>query len=290
LAPSFTIHARDPGSRARCGTLQLAHGDVRTPAFVPLATKAVVKTLEVSEAGELGYDMVLANTFHLFLAPGAELIERLGGVHRFMRWDKPVITDSGGFQVFSMGHGTVADEIKGRAAQGERAGAILRIDEEGVRFRSYVDGSEKFMGPETSMEVQAALGSDIALVFDECLPFHVTRDYTARSTERTHRWLDRCISWHERNGPRSQGVYGIVQGGVEEDLRRWSSQEVASRGTFGLAIGGTLGQDKAQMHEVVGWTTEELPDERPRHLLGIGDVDDLLREGGGRDEPERESK
>jgi queuine tRNA-ribosyltransferase len=280
LAPSFSIRTRDPGSRARTGTLRLAHGEVRTPAFVPLATKAVVKTLEVSEAGELGYDMVLSNAFHLFLAPGAELIERLGGVHRFMRWDKPVITDSGGFQVFSMGHGTVADEIKGRGTPSrpsERSGAILRIDDEGVRFRSYVDGAERLMGPETSMGVQAALGSDIALVFDECLPFHVTRDYTARSTERTHRWLDRCISWHEQGGPEWQGVYGIVQGGVEEDLRRWSAQEVASRGTFGLAIGGTLGRDKAQMYEVVGWTTEELPEGRPRHLLGIGDVDDLLR-------------
>jgi queuine tRNA-ribosyltransferase len=281
LAPSFSIRTRDPGSRARTGTLRLAHGDVRTPAFVPLATKAVVKTLEVAEAGELGYEMVLSNTFHLFLEPGPELIERCGGVHRFMRWDRPVITDSGGFQVFSMGHGTVADEIKGRArkpaATTQRSGAILAIDEEGVRFRSYVDGAEKFMGPETSMGVQAALGSDIALVFDECLPFHVTRDYTARSTERTHRWLDRCISWHERNGPAEQGVYGIVQGGVEEDLRRWSAQAVAARDTFGIAIGGTLGQDKPQMYEVVGWTTEELPEERPRHLLGIGDVDDLLR-------------
>ena len=146
-----------------------------------------------------------------------------------------------------------------------------------MRFRSYVDGAEKFMGPETSMEVQAALGSDIALVFDECLPFHVTRDYTGRSTERTHRWLDRCLDWHAEHGPEWQGVYGIVQGGVEEDLRRWSAREVAARDTFGLAIGGTLGKDKAQMYEVVGWTTEEFPEERPRHLLGIGDVDDLLR-------------
>ena len=146
-----------------------------------------------------------------------------------------------------------------------------------MRFRSYVDGSERFIGPETSMAVQAALGSDIALVFDECLPFHVTREYTARSTERTHRWLDRCLAWHEQHGPEWQGVYGIVQGGVEEELRRWSAQEVAARDSFGLAIGGTLGQDKAQMYEVVGWTTEELPEERPRHLLGIGDVDDLLR-------------
>ena len=275
MAPSFTIGTRDPGSRARSGVLHLQHGEVRTPAFVPLATKAVVKTLEVSETADLGYDMVLSNTFHLFLAPGPELIERFGGVHEFMRWDKPVITDSGGFQVFSMGHGTVADEIKGRNTGTERSGAILGIDEQGVRFRSYVDGAEKFMGPETSMGVQAALGSDIALVFDECLPFHVTRDYTARSTERTHRWLDRCLAWHAEHAPEWQGVYGIVQGGVEEDLRRWSAQEVAARDTFGLAIGGTLGQDKPQMYEVVGWTTEELPEERPRHLLGIGDVDDL---------------
>ena len=278
MAPGFTIRTRDAASRARTGVLHLHHGEVRTPAFVPLATKAVVKTLEVSEAADLGFDMVLSNTFHLFLAPGPELIERFGGVHDFMRWDKPVITDSGGFQVFSMGHGTVADEIKGRNAQhAKSAGAILGIDEDGVRFRSYVDGAEKFMGPETSMGVQAALGSDIALVFDECLPFHVTRDYTARSTERTHRWLDRCIAWHAEHAPAWQGVYGIVQGGVEEDLRRWSAQEVAARDTFGLAIGGTLGQDKAQMYEVVGWTTEELPEARPRHLLGIGDVDDLLR-------------
>ena len=193
--PSFAIHTRDPASRARTGTIQHAHGRVRTPAFVPLATKAVVKTLEVAEVAALGYDMVLGNTFHLFLAPGHELVRRLGGLHGFMRWDGPVITDSGGFQVFSMGHGTVADEIKGRTT-GDRAGAIVAIEEEGVRFRSNVDGSERFKGPETSMEVQAALRSDIALVFDESTPFHVTREYTARSMERTHRWLDRCLAWH----------------------------------------------------------------------------------------------
>ncbi len=259
----------------------MAHGEVRTPAFVPLATKAVVKTLEVREAAELGFDMVLGNTFHLFLTPGHELIRGFGGIHGFMRWDRPVITDSGGFQVFSMGHGTVADEIKGRAAQasaaGERSGAILRIEEEGVTFRSYLDGSTMFMGPETSMEVQAALNSDIALVFDECTPFHGGRDYTARSTERTHRWLDRCLAWHERHGPPEQVVYGIVQGGVEEDLRRESAQQVAARPVGGIAIGGTLGQDKDQMFEVVGWTVEELDEARPRHLLGIGEVDDLVR-------------
>src|SRR3954471_8336832 len=152
----FIIRTRDPGTYARTGTLQLAHGEVRTPAFVPLATKAVVKTLEVREAADLGFDMVLGNTFHLFLTPGHELIKQFGGLHEFQCWDRPIITDSGGFQVFSMGHGTVADEIKGRASQfsgSERAGAILSIEEEGVTFRSYLDGSTKFMGPETSMEI-----------------------------------------------------------------------------------------------------------------------------------------
>jgi queuine tRNA-ribosyltransferase len=275
--PGFEIHHRDPASSARSGVLTLAHGQVRTPAFVPLATKAVIKTLEVEEAADLGYDMVLGNTFHLFLAPGHELIRRMGGLHRFMRWDRPVITDSGGFQVFSMGHGTVADEIKGRQSHGERTGSILEIAEEGVRFRSYLDGSERFMAPETSMEVQAALGSDIALVFDECTPFNVTREYTARSTERTHRWLDRCLAWHAEHGSPDQLVYGIVQGGVDEELRRASAQEVAARDLGGIAIGGSLGEDKPQMYEVVGWAVDELPEERPRHLLGIGDVDDLLR-------------
>jgi queuine tRNA-ribosyltransferase len=277
--PAFAIRTRDPGSRARAGVLRLAHGEVSTPAFVPLATKAVVKTLEVHEARELGYEMVLGNTFHLFLSPGHERIARLGGLHRFMRWDGPIITDSGGFQVFSMGHGTVADEIKGRAAQGagERAGAILKIEERGVRFRSYIDGSERFMGPETSMEIQAALGSDIALVFDECTPFHASREYIERSTERTHRWLDRCLDWHAAHGPEGQVVYAIVQGGTDEDLRRFSAREVAARGTFGLAVGGTLGPDKEQMYEVVGWAMDELPQERPVHLLGIGEIDDLVR-------------
>ena len=178
---------------ARAGVLRLPHGEVRTPAFIPLASTATVKTLDASEVEALGYDMVLGNTFHLFLQPGADVIARLGGLHEFMGWRRLIITDSGGFQVFSMGHGSVADEIKRR--RGDRESRILSIDEEGVRFRSYVDGSECFMGPETSMEVQAKLGSDVALAFDECTPFHSTRDYTARSMERTHRWLDRCLSW-----------------------------------------------------------------------------------------------
>jgi queuine tRNA-ribosyltransferase len=280
--PPFTITARDPSSRARAGLLHTAHGDVRTPAFVPLATKATVKGLLPEEVSALGYEMVLGNTFHLFLNPGPELIDRFGGLGSFMGWPGPTITDSGGFQVFSMGHGTVAEEIKRSSSghpPGEREGAILAIDESGVRFRSYVDGRERFLSPEDSMAVQGALRSDIALVFDECTPFHVDRDYTQASTERTHRWLDRCLAWHAEHGPVEQLVYGIVQGGVHEDLRRESAAAVAARACGGIAIGGSLGAESAQMYEVVSWVTEELdravPD-RPRHLLGIGDVEDLI--------------
>jgi queuine tRNA-ribosyltransferase len=278
----FTVRTRSSDSLARTGTLRLAHGEVRTPAFVPLATRGAVKTLDAHEVAELGYEMILGNTFHLSLSPGSELIQTAGGLGAFMRWERPIITDSGGFQVFSMGHGNVADEIKGRgrgAGQRQSSGAILAIEEPGVRFRSYLDGSERFLGPETSMEIQAALGSDIALVFDECTPFHVTREYTARSTQRTHRWLERCLRWHDAHGPQAQAVYGIVQGGVEHDLRIESAATVAASACDGIAIGGSLGRDKAQMHEVVSWTTAELERHapgRPRHLLGIGDIDDLI--------------
>ena len=281
MASALEILASDSGSLARAGTLRTAHGDIRTPAFVPLATKASVRGLLPAEVSELGYDIVLGNTFHLHLNPGDERIAALGGLHEFMRWDGPIITDSGGFQVFSMGHGTVADEIKGRAPTGpDRAGKVLGIEEDGVRYRSYVDGSTRFMGPEDSMRIQANLGSDIALVFDECTPFNVEREYTARSTERSHRWLDRCLSWHAENGPADQLVYGIVQGGVYEDLRRESTEQIAARACDGIAIGGSLGEHKEQMYEVVGWATDTLAkagDLRPRHLLGIGEVDDLIR-------------
>jgi queuine tRNA-ribosyltransferase len=269
----FQIDARDGDARA--GVLHLQHGTVETPAFVPLATSGTVKAMLPDEVAGLGFDMVLGNTFHLFIQPGHELIQRFGGLHEFMAWRRPIITDSGGFQVFSMGHGSVAEEIKG-SRTGNRQDRILEISEEGVRFRSYIDGGERFMGPETSMEVQAALGSDIALAFDECTPFHVDRDYTARSTERTHRWLDRCVDWTREHAPDWQQLYGIVQGGVYEDLRTQSAERVSAAGVDGIAVGGSLGQEKDQMREVVRWALAPTPPEKPRHLLGIGDVDDIL--------------
>jgi queuine tRNA-ribosyltransferase len=269
----FQIDARDGDARA--GAIQLAHGTVRTPAFIPLATKGSVRGLSSAEVAGLGYDMVLGNTFHLHLSPGEELIAARGGLHRFMGWERPIITDSGGFQVFSLAHGGVADEIKGRRGNSQ-GGAKVEISEEGVAFQSLLDGSDRFLGPEESMGIQAALGSDIALTFDECTPAHADRDYTARSTERTVRWLDRCLQWHEREGPADQSIFGIVQGGVHEDLRRDSAEQTVARGIDGIAIGGTLGREKEEMHGVLGFTVPLLPDEAPRHLLGIGEVDDLL--------------
>jgi queuine tRNA-ribosyltransferase len=254
----FEIRTRAPDSRARTGTLHLAHGTVQTPAFVPLATRGAVKALEPRDVQALGYEMVLGNTFHLFLSPGGD-------------------------QVFSMGHGGVADEIKGRnrsgTAGGDTNGSIIAIEEQGVRFRSYLDGSIQALSPEISMATQAKLHSDIALVLDECTPFHAGREYWARSMERTHRWLERCLDWHAAHGPRDQVIYGIVQGGTDRDLRTISTQVVASSRAGGVAIGGSLGQDKPQMYEVVDWTTAELErvaPQHPRHLLGIGDVDDLI--------------
>ncbi len=270
----FEITARDGAARA--GRLHVVHGLVETPAFIPLATRGSVRSLASLEVAELGYELVLGNTFHLMLSPGPERITALGGLHRFMGWKRPIITDSGGFQVFSLAHGTVADEIKGRRGRQPGQGKVLEIGEQGVRFRSYVDGSEQFLGPEESMTVQAALGSDIALAFDECTPYHADRDYTARSMERTHRWLDRCLAWHERRGPGRQAVFGIVQGGVHEDLRRAAAERVSAAAVDGLAIGGTLGRDKEEMRGVIGITVPHLDGEAPRHLLGIGEPDDLV--------------
>jgi queuine tRNA-ribosyltransferase len=270
----FEVQARD--GTARAGLIRTAHGDISTPAFIPLATKASVRGLSAGEVAEMGYELVLGNTFHLHLAPGEDRIADHGGLHGFMGWERAIITDSGGFQVFSLAHGGVADEIKGR--RGDAGGnAKVEISERGVAFQSLLDGSDRFIGPEESMGIQAKLGSDIALVFDECTPYHADRDYTARSMERTHRWLQRCLDWHGENGPPGQAVFGIVQGGVHEELRKESVQAISEAGVDGISIGGTLGQDKEQMARVLGYTAPLLPPDAPVHLLGIGEVDDLVR-------------
>jgi len=270
---SFTIDARD--GTARAGVVLTPHGPIETPTFIPLATKGSVRGLDVDEVEALGYQLILGNTYHLFVNPGPERIAAAGDLHGFMNWDRALITDSGGFQVFSLAHGGVANEVKGSGRNGGH-GSEVEITEEGARFHSPRDGRELFISPEVSMEVQAALGADIALAFDECTPFHADRDYTARSTERTHRWLDRCIAWHEENGPPGQALFGIVQGGTHEDLRRESAAYISAADVDGIAIGGTLGRDKEEMAAVLAMTAPLLPEEAAKHLLGIGEVDDLL--------------
>jgi queuine tRNA-ribosyltransferase len=269
----FGIEARDGGARA--GVIHTAHGPIETPAFIPLATKGSVRALDTDEVAGLGYQLILGNTYHLFVSPGPERIAAAGGLHGFMNWERAIVTDSGGFQVFSLAHGGVANEVKGSGRSGDH-GSEVEITEEGARFRSPRDGAELFISPEVSMSIQARLGSDIALVFDECTPFHADREYTARSTERTHRWLDRCLAWHADNGPERQAVFGIVQGGTHEDLRGESAQAISEAGVDGIAIGGTLGRDKEEMAGVLAFTAPLLPEEAPKHLLGIGEVDDLL--------------
>lgn len=276
---SFEITHRD--GAARTGVMRTAHGPIETPCFVPLATRGSVKGLTADEVESVGFEMLLGNAYHLMLAPGDEAVVDLGGLHEMIGWERAIITDSGGFQVFSLAHGGVADEVKGRRGRPRGAGGVLGIDEGGARFRSYVDGSEQLLSPERSMQVQARLGSDIALAFDECTPFHADRDYTAASTERTHRWLDRCRDWQAENGPPAQALFGIVQGGIYEDLRRESADYVSAAGVDGLAIGGTLGRGKSEMREVVGMTVEMLAVDQPKHLLGVGEPDDLI-DGIGR--------
>jgi queuine tRNA-ribosyltransferase len=275
----FTILARDPGSEARIGRLQTPHGTIETPAFIFCATKGAMKAATPAQLREAGTQIILSNTYHLMLQPGAELVGRMGGLHRFIGWDGPMLTDSGGFQIFSLGHGSVAEEIKGNRNQ-ERPQLLLDIDEDGATFRSYLDGTVHRLTPEDSIAIQRRLGADLILVLDECTPFHVDRDYTARSLELTHRWALRGLEAFERTGDIAsagpQALYGIVQGGIYPELRRIGADFLNAQPFFGHAVGGSLGGTKGQMREVVGEATRHLDRARPIHLLGIGGIADIF--------------
>ncbi len=284
----FEIHTRDPHSRARAGLITTAHGTIETPVFMPVGTRGTIKSLTPDEVRDHGAQIILGNTYHLYLQPGHELIARMGGLHQFMGWNGPILTDSGGFQVFSLIYGGIADEVKGRrpTQQAQMKPGMVKVTEEGVIFRSYIDGSKHLFTPERSIEIQKGIGADIILCFDELPPFRAGYDYTARSLERTHRWHARCVAFHQETlggaglpfaAPNpNQALFGIVHGGVFADLRRASAEYIASLGFDGLCIGGSLGKDKQQIGEVVDMTVPHMPDGLPRHLLGIGDVDDLL--------------
>lgn len=272
---SFEIEYRSDDSRARVGRLTTPHGTIETPNYIFCGTKASIKNLSPFHMREAQTDIILGNTYHLMIQPGADLVEKMGGLHEFTQWKGPMMTDSGGFQIFSMGHGSVADEIKGRNKNREKS--LLKITEEGARFKSYRDGKELHLTPESSMQIQRKLGADLIYQFDECTAYHDDRPYTEEAMHRSHRWGDRCLVEFERTHDGKQALYGIVQGGIYEDLREQSCTYVSSRPYFGTAIGGCLGGSEEEMHEVVGWCMKQVPEERPVHLLGIGKMCDVFR-------------
>jgi queuine tRNA-ribosyltransferase len=243
-------------SGARLGRVHTPHGSFDTPAFMPVGTQATVKTMSPEELKEMDAGIILSNTYHLFLRPGHELIRRAGGLHKFMNWDRAILTDSGGFQVFSLSENR-------------------KITEEGVEFRSHLNGDRLFLSPEKAMEIQNALGSDIMMAFDECPPYPATYEYVKQSTERTSRWAERCLAAHARKS--DQALFAIVQGGMHEDLRKQSVADLTSMDFPGYAIGGlSVGEPKQLMYEVLDYTTPLLPADKPRYLMGVGSPDALL--------------
>ena len=262
LPVSFSILATDPNSSARFGSLELPHGTVKTPIFMPVGTQGTVKTLHPTELEELGAQIILGNTYHLWLRPGHELIRELGGLHGFSTWRKPMLTDSGGFQVWSLAK-------------------LRKITEEGVRFQNHLDGSKMLLTPELSMEIQGALGSDIAMLFDECPPYPCDEAYAAKSLALTSRWAKRCKDWVTANEPRSgsgrQQHFGIVQGSVFADLREQSARELVELGFDGYAIGGvSVGEPEHEMFRAIENAVPFLPREKPRYAMGLGSPPQIL--------------
>lgn len=250
----FTVHRQDPATRARLGLMRTAHGPVETPVFAPVGTQATVKTLTPRQIEETGATLILANTYHLYLRPGAETVARLGGLHSFMRWNHPILTDSGGFQVFSLQN-------------------LRRVSDEGVLFRSHIDGSEHFLTPEGATEAQELLGADIIMAFDECSA-PLDRAQAEQAMRRTHQWAERCLAAHRR---RDQALFGIVQGGGYADLREESAYVLSEMAFPGYAIGGlSVGEPKEVMWAMVDVTVPCLPSSRPRYLMGVGAPEDLF--------------
>lgn len=255
MAIYFTEILKDVVTRARLGQLKTPHGTVETPIFMPVGTQATVKTMTPEEVKEVGGRLILSNTYHLYLRPGHELIREAGGLHRFMNWDGPILTDSGGFQVFSLG-------------------PLRKVEEDGVRFRSHIDGSEHYFSPERAVEIQEALGSDIAMAFDECAPYPTTPEYTLKALERTTRWARRCKEAHRRE---DQALFGIIQGGVYRELREKSAAELVEMDFPGYGIGGlSVGEPKHLMYEMLDYTVPLIPEKKPRYLMGVGSPDCLL--------------
>ncbi len=275
---SFKIVEKDQKALARAGEIHTSHGVVETPAFVPVGTRGSVRGLSSEDLRKIGVQILFGNTYHLHLKPGEDVIQEFGGLGKFMNWKGVAITDSGGFQVFSLGQKKIklfADD------RGETEVDLVKISEDSVKFRSHIDGSLHEFTPEKSIEIQHKLGADIILCFDECAPCPSTHEYTKAAMKRTHLWAKRCLEYHSNDtyhhSDKKQALYGIIQGGVYKDLRRESAQFISSLNFNGIAIGGvSVGESKKEMRNVLSWVHPYLPDGKPRHLLGIGEVDDIF--------------
>lgn len=255
-AVNFKLEKKCDRTKARLGVLNTPHGSIDTPVFMPVGTAATVKAMRPDEVKGLGASIILSNTYHLYLRPGHEIVKEAGGLHKFMNWDKAILTDSGGFQVFSLGD-------------------MRKISEDGVKFRSHIDGSGHMFTPEKSIEVQNALGSDIIMAFDECTPYPADRKYAKESLERTTRWLKRCKDAHKDT--ERQSLFGIMQGGMYVDLRRQSAEEIVELDLPGYAIGGlSVGEPKELMYEVLDHCDDFLPKDKARYLMGVGSPDCLF--------------
>ena len=281
MAFKFDIKNRT-GDFSRTGVITTPHGQIQTPTFIPVGTKANVKGLTVDQVRQTRLEAILANTYHLFLKPGEDVVAAAGGLHGFMNYDGPIFTDSGGFQVFSLGVafgngiGKVANEDTNEPVKLNR-NRLAKITDDGVEFRSHLDGSKKYLNPEISMQIQHKLGADIIFAFDECTAPHSSKSYQEEALERTHAWAERSLDEHKKlnaNQENYQALYGIVQGARFEDLRKQSAKFIGAMDFDGFGIGGAFG--KKDLAAAVEWVTSELPEEKPRHLLGIGTPEDIL--------------
>lgn len=255
-AVTYELIKKDSKTKARRGIIHTPHGDIQTPVFMPVGTQATVKAMRPEQVKEMGANIILSNTYHLYLRPGHELIKEAGGLHKFMNWDKAILTDSGGFQVFSLAK-------------------MRKITEEGVKFQSHIDGSRHILTPEKAMEIQNALGSDIMMAFDECIPYPADRRYVKDSLERTTRWLKRCKEAH--TNVEKQSLFGIMQGGMYKDLRKQSAEEIVELDLPGYAIGGlSVGEPKDLMLEILDDCVDYLPEDKARYMMGVGSPDYLF--------------
>lgn len=270
----FEILHRSRKSGARAGRIHTAHGVIDTPGFVPVGTNAAVKGVSSLEVEKTGTQLVFYNTYHLMVRPGLEVIKNAGGVHNFSARTAPIITDSGGFQVFSLKYGGVAQELK---SQGQKISKnlVIKIDEQGVAFRSYVDGSKILLTPETSIDAQKIIGADLIVAFDELLPYHIDRSYQLKSLQRTHRWEERSVIHHKKN-ENGQAIYAVVHGGIDEEMRTESCNFLSNLPFDGMAVGGSVGKNLPEMVEMLKNLMPKMLPERPVHLLGIGDLPSIL--------------